>query len=192
VGGAHRGRPLQAPKKDSIRPTTDRIKGVIFSMLEAEAYRRGFEPDEEGNQAVGLAWPRVLDLFAGSGALGIEALSRGARTAAFVEKDREALQVIRNNLAKLGLEGQAQVISGTAEAAFSRVGQFDLVLVDPPYAQKVLLDEVLARLAAADVLAESAVLVLEQPAEGQAPEKIGPLTQTSTRVHGATRISMFA
>src|SRR5262245_64153570 len=96
ISGTARGRPLRATRE--TRPTADLIKGAIFSMLEALAYKRGFEPDEDGNFAAMLAWPRVLDLYAGSGALGIEALSRGAAFAEFVDQDREAARIIEANL----------------------------------------------------------------------------------------------
>src|SRR6516162_2790230 len=86
ISGTARGRHLRAAPE--TRPTADLVKGAIFSMLEALAYKRGFEPDEEGDFAAAVAWPRVLDLFAGSGGLGIEALSRGAQSAQFVEQDR--------------------------------------------------------------------------------------------------------
>ena len=84
IAGTARGRTLHAA--EGTRPTSDLIKGAIFSMLEALAYKRGFEPDAEGTLAAALAWPRALDLFAGSGALGIEALSRGSRSADFIER----------------------------------------------------------------------------------------------------------
>src|SRR5215210_5447750 len=100
IAGTARGRPLRAALQ--TRPTADLIKGAIFSMLEALAYKRGFEPDQDGNLAAALAWPRALDLFAGSGGLGIEALSRGARSVEFVERDREAARVIEANLRSTG------------------------------------------------------------------------------------------
>src|ERR1041384_1458998 len=93
ISGMARGRTLRSAVE--TRPTADLVKGAIFSMLEALAYKRGFEPDEEGASAAALAWPRVLDLFAGSGGLGIEALSRGARSAEFVEQRREAARIIQ-------------------------------------------------------------------------------------------------
>src|SRR5438874_12744047 len=95
ISGSARGHHLRAASQ--TRPTADLIKGAIFSMLEALAYKRGFEPDEEGNLAAALAWPRVLDLFARSGALGIEALSRGALHATFIERNRSAAQVLQAN-----------------------------------------------------------------------------------------------
>ena len=103
-------------------------------MLEALAYKRGVEPDEDGNFAAALAWPRVLDLFAGSGALGIEALSRGAQHAAFVESHREAVRFIEANLRATNLLEQAQIYHGPAQLVLPRViGPIDLVFADPPY-----------------------------------------------------------
>src|SRR6185312_17220596 len=91
ISGSARGRHLRAAPE--TRPTADLIKGAMFSMLEALAYKRGVEPDEDGNFGAALAWPHVLDLFAGSGGLGIEALSRGAQSAIFVEQDRDATRI---------------------------------------------------------------------------------------------------
>src|SRR5919206_3890041 len=108
ISGSARGRHLRAA--GSTRPTADLIKGAIFSMLEALAYKRGFEPDaERGDFAAAVAWPRVLDLFAGSGALGIEALSRGAASAEFVEQDAEAARMIASNLRGTQLQERATI-----------------------------------------------------------------------------------
>src|SRR6476620_2236622 len=117
--GTARGRPLRAAPE--TRPTADLIKGAIFSMLEALAYKRGFEPDEDGNLAAALAWPRVLDLFAGSGGLGIEALSRGAQFAEFVEQDRAAARIIEANLRATGLDDRARVHLAPVGAALRSV-----------------------------------------------------------------------
>src|SRR5437016_13996319 len=137
-----RGRPLRAAPE--TRPTADLIKGAIFSMLEALAYKRGFEPDEDGNLAAGLAWPRVLDLFAGSGGLGIEALSRGAESADFVEQDRDAARIIASNLRTTDLEERARVHQTPVDVALRRVrGPVDLVFLDPPYAGTPSLEQTL-------------------------------------------------
>src|SRR3981081_3164733 len=133
IAGTARGRLLRAA--DKTRPTADLVKGAIFSMLEALAYKRGFEPDEEGNLAAALAWPRALDLFAGSGGLGIEALSRGAQSVAFVEQDREAARIIQANLRTTGLDERARVHQAAVLSALRTVrGPIDLVFLDPPYA----------------------------------------------------------
>jgi 16S rRNA (guanine966-N2)-methyltransferase len=119
IAGQFRGRPLDAPPGLDTRPTGDRVREALFSML---ASRLGsFE---------GL---RVADLYAGSGALGLEALSRGAEHATFVEKDPKAQAVIKANAAKLGLVDRIRILGGSA-LALPRSEPFDLVLADPPYA----------------------------------------------------------
>ena len=117
IAGQWRGRPLIAPKDDTTRPTADRVREALFSML---ASRLGsFE---------GLA---VADLFAGSGALGIEALSRGAASCLFVEQDHAALDALRANLARLGIRGDVR--AGSVMALGPAPAPLDLILMDPPY-----------------------------------------------------------
>jgi 16S rRNA (guanine(966)-N(2))-methyltransferase RsmD len=191
IAGTARGRPLRASA--TIRPTADRIKGSIFSILEALAYKRGFEPDEEGVLAAALAWPRVLDLFAGSGALGIEALSRGAQHASFVEHDREAARTIEANLRATGLDDRGHVHLGPLHLGLGRVrGPFDLVFADPPYSDAGAVSETVERLGKSDLLLPSSVLILEQPAANEPPPAVGPLPLSSTRRHGRTRITVYS
>jgi 16S rRNA (guanine966-N2)-methyltransferase len=132
IAGQWRGRKLVAPKGEATRPTADRMRETLFSMLTS---RLG---DFEG-----LA---VADLFAGSGALGLEALSRGAATCLFVEQDRAALDAIRVNVAAMGARDQARVESGSATQLRAVPQPLDLILVDPPYhsgAGEVALDRLL-------------------------------------------------
>jgi 16S rRNA (guanine966-N2)-methyltransferase len=117
VGGTARGRRLQAPTGRTVRPTSDRAREAIFNSLTSLGV---------------LEDATVLDLFAGSGAMGIEALSRGAASVTFVERDRTAVSTIRANLAALGFEGA--VVAGDALAHAGRSGPVDVALVDPPYA----------------------------------------------------------
>lgn len=119
IAGAWRGRVIEAPAQGT-RPTADRVRETLFSMLTSRI--GSFE---------GL---RVADLFAGSGALGFEALSRGAAAATFVERDTAAVAIIRRNAAKLGATDRAQVIAGSALSLPSG-RPFDLILADPPYAK---------------------------------------------------------
>ncbi len=119
VAGTAGGRRLEAPEGDSTRPTTDRVREAVFNSL----YSLG-----------AVEGARVLDLFAGSGALGIEALSRGAVHATFVESDRRVRQVIDRNLEALGLDDRSSVVSADGVAYLSRAGSYDLLLLDPPYA----------------------------------------------------------
>ena len=191
IAGTARGRRLRA--SPATRPTADLIKGVIFSMLEALAYKRGYEPDEEGTFAAALAWPRVLDLFAGSGALGIEALSRGAQHADFVEQDRAAARIIEENLRATGLAERAHVHLGLAQASLLRVrGPIDAVFADPPYREAAELLEVVDRLGASGLVSPSGVVVLEQSAAAEPPPEVGPLPLHHSRTHGRTRVALYA
>ena len=118
IAGQWRGRPLRAPSGQSTRPTADRTRETLFSML---ASRLGSFEDL-----------RVADLFAGSGALGLEALSRGAAFACFVENNRDALQALRDNAERLGALDRLTVLTGSA-LTLPKAEPFDLILADPPY-----------------------------------------------------------
>src|SRR5437867_231202 len=125
IGGTDRGRRLAAPRGFSTRPTAGRVREALFDIL--------------GPAVAGM---RVLDLFAGTGAIGIEALSRGAARAVFVERGRDALRALRANLAALHLSrDRARVVAGDAVATLPALGRselpFDLVFLDPPYATTV-------------------------------------------------------
>ncbi|MDE0607588.1 MAG: 16S rRNA (guanine(966)-N(2))-methyltransferase RsmD [Acidimicrobiaceae bacterium] len=118
VAGTLGGRRINAGDSETIRPTADRVREAMFNSL----YSLGAITDAA-----------VLDLFAGSGALGIEALSRGAASAVFVENDRQALAVLRENLDSLGLTGKATVVPADASAFLAHAEPYDLLLLDPPY-----------------------------------------------------------
>lgn len=123
VGGTYRGRILVAPEGLGVRPTTDRVREALFNIL------------EHGNTP--LEGARVLDLFSGSGALGLEALSRGARSALFVETDADARGAIRQNVESLGATGATRIFRRDATQLGAmpgdKGGPFDLVFLDPPY-----------------------------------------------------------
>src|SRR5438552_13108932 len=114
ISGTAKGRRLTAPRNPALRPTSDRVKEAIFSMLDAKTMQR--------DSALPFAFPRVLDLYAGSGGLGIEALSRGATYVDFVEQDRIAAAAIRENLARTGLEAGARLHVTSVEKALSHLG----------------------------------------------------------------------
>jgi 16S rRNA (guanine966-N2)-methyltransferase len=138
VGGTAGGRSLQAPPGRDVRPTSDRVREAIFSSLDSIDAVRG---------------SKVVDLFCGSGALGIEALSRGAASATFVDDDRTALAAVEANLASTGLGG-GSVVRADALRWLEGAGAFDLALVDPPYAFDGWAS-VFARLEASVLVAES-------------------------------------
>ena len=172
IAGQWRGRPLAAPQGDATRPTADRTREALFSMLTS---RLGtFE---------GLA---VADLFAGSGALGIEALSRGAATCLFVEQDRPALDTLKANLQKLGAKGDVRV--GSVMALGPARAPLDLMMMDPPYgtgAGSVALDK-LARLG----WIGPASWVSIETARDEMVEVAG-FTVDVSRVHGKARLTLL-
>ena len=147
TGGALGGRRLFAPVGRSVRPTTDRVREALFARLGA------------------LDGARVLDLFAGTGALGIEALSRGAGEAVFVERARSSLQALARNLQALELQDRTRILRSDASAALAALGRrserFDLVLLDPPYGPEEP-SGALRALVAAGVLAPAATVVAER------------------------------
>lgn len=173
IAGTHRGRTIEAPPGMTTRPTADRVRTALFDLL-------GTTPRDA----------RVLDLFAGTGALGIESLSRGAAFAVFVEKDAAALKVLRMNLERLGLEPRARVLAGSASARqVDESGPYDLALLDPPYGSSLaaeILPETALRMTAGGVLA------LEEDAK--TPETSAPVgfVLWKTRRYGRTRITLWA
>jgi 16S rRNA (guanine966-N2)-methyltransferase len=175
VGGRLGGRRLRAVPGRETRPTSDRVKEALFGIL--------------GDRVEGA---RVLDLFAGTGALAIEALSRGAASAVLVEQAAPAVTVIRANLDALGLAGVATVRRTRAETYLrtQRDGPFDLVLLDPPYAAPVgLVAGLLGRLART-ALAPGAVVVVEAPARAEAPPWPPDLAPERPRRYGDTAIHL--
>ncbi len=148
IAGQYGGRRIETPKGDGTRPTSDRVREAMFSSIESEL--GGFD---------GL---HVLDLFAGSGALGLEAASRGASHVVFVESDARAAAVIKSNIKTLGVSG-ANVVKGTASAFVERESDlvFDLVFLDPPYALPTTQLAGLVR-RAKDVSAAEALFVVER------------------------------
>jgi 16S rRNA (guanine966-N2)-methyltransferase len=175
VGGRLRGRRLRAVPGRETRPTGDRVREALFAIL--------------GDRVEGA---RVLDLFAGTGALAIEALSRGAASAVLVEQAAPAVAVIRANLDALGLADRARVRRTRAETYLrsQRDGPFDLVLLDPPYAAPVgLVAGVLGRLART-ALAPGAVVVVEAAARAEAPPWPPGLTAERPRRYGDTALHL--
>ncbi|HEY1927885.1 MAG TPA: 16S rRNA (guanine(966)-N(2))-methyltransferase RsmD [Caulobacteraceae bacterium] len=174
IAGALRGRRLVAPGVHSTRPTADRTRQAIFNVLEHTAWARPIEG------------ARVADLFAGSGALGIEALSRGAAYCLFVENDRAAGDVIARNLDEVGCAGRSRLVRGDARRGLPHdAGPFDLVFLDPPYGKG--LD--LAALAAAPPgwLAPDALVVIERGVAEAEPQTPG-LERIDDRTWGAARV----
>lgn len=168
VAGEHRGARIFAPKGTGTRPTSDRTREAAFNLI---------------GPVDGAA---VLDLFAGSGAMGIEALSRGAASAVFVENDRDALRTIERNLEKLGINGARVVPRDALQALATERSSYDLILCDPPYgyAEHERLTAYLVK-----ALAPNGLLVYETGSPEQ-PEIQGLSTRTS-RTYGSARLTLF-
>lgn len=171
IAGTAGGRRLVVPKGDRTRPTADRVREAVFSSLQPR-----------------LPGARVLDLFAGSGAMAIEALSRGADHAVLVERARPALAAIRANLDTAGVADRAEVVAADLPGALDRVtGTFDVVLLDPPYAlDREVLAAVLARVV--DRCAPGATLRLEQASRAGDPPWPTGLLPGRARRYGDTTI----
>ena len=181
VGGAFRGRGLTAPKGNHTRPTTDRVRESLFSALGSLL---GAE----------LGAPCVLDAFAGSGALGIEALSRGAVSATFVENDRAALGALRGNLETLGIRSQARVVQGDVLSLAVRAGipggPFSLLLLDPPYRLAWSdIEGLTSALVGGDALVDGAVIVYEY-ARGMLAEWPSMFDLVARKKYGTTGIDI--
>jgi len=182
IAGSARGRVLRGPPKPktsgrpAIRPTSDLIRGVIFDMLDA----------------LGADYARVLDLYAGTGALGIEALSRGDGEADFVEADPAAVAIIQANLKLTGFAGRARVHRFPAESAVSRLkGPYTLVLADPPYYDEDAFAAVRA-IAASALVDAATVIAVEHHRRVAAPDALGALPLYRSRRHGDTVVSIYA
>ena len=175
TGGEFGSRALKAPRGSATRPTSDRVREALFSILGARGALTG----------------RVLDLFAGTGALGLEALSRGAEAVVFVERSREALVALQANVDALGVRGRVRVLSVPVERAGRALEgeRFDLVFADPPYAD-VKSGVALRALESVAVPVLGGLLVLEH-ASRDAPPAIAGLAHDEARTYGDTAVSFY-
>lgn len=176
VGGKAKGRRLTGPVVPGVRATTERVRSAIFNILDVQVY----------------AGKRVLDLYAGSGSLGIEALSRGSEWADFVELDRRQCQVIQANLQNAGLAGNAKVHCGDLHRLLDALsGPYHLVLLDPPYKLGDL-GELLGRLGSmTELVPEGGVVVAGHSRHLTLGEEYGNLHQMSHRRYGDNVVDFF-
>ena len=177
TGGAHRGRRLAVPAGDAVRPTSDRAREALFNILSHGRFAMGGLP---------FADKPVLDAFAGTGALGLETLSRGAGAAAFIENERAALVALRGNIAALGEERRAQIIPGDATRPPRPPFRCAVAFLDPPY-RSGLAAPALAALAESGWLAPGALAIVEVAAREALGAPAG-FTMRDERVYGAARL----
>ena len=174
ITGTARGRRLKEPVGLETRPTADRVKEGIFSSIQFEIEGR-----------------RVLDLFGGTGQMGIEALSRGAAHCTFVDLRKEAVGIIRDNLTLTGLADRAAVVQADYQAFLSRCREtFDVIFLDPPY-NSGMLEKALETITAIDIVSENGIIVCESPAESVLPEGTAPYEKGREYRYGKIKITLY-
>ena len=176
IAGRLRGATIRTPGTDAVRPTYDRVRESLFSIIEPH-----------------LGGASVLDLFAGSGSLGIECLSRGADSATFVERDRSVLEVVRTNLEELELQAASRTVRGDAIRLLKRGlpgAPFDIVFVDPPYASG-LAAEALTLLGESTLLSDDALVVVEYETGRPPQESAGRLSLVRAKTYGTTEVGFY-
>ncbi|MEQ2457364.1 16S rRNA (guanine(966)-N(2))-methyltransferase RsmD [Flavonifractor hominis] len=174
ITGTARGRKLKELPGLETRPTTDKVKESVFNIIQF---------DIEGR--------RALDLFGGTGQMGIEALSRGAAHCTFVDLRKEAAAVIRENLAHTRLDGQGTVVQGDYLAFLTGCREkFDLIFLDPPYG-KGLLEKALETIAKIDIVTENGIIICESAAESMLPELPAPYVKGRDYRYGKIKVTLY-
>ena len=173
ISGSARGRKLKEPQGQSIRPTTDLVKESVFNIIQF---------DIEGR--------RVLDLFAGTGQLGIEALSRGASDVAFVDESNDAVRLVRDNIKTLGFEDRALVTRSDALAYLAQGGHFDVVFLDPPF-ESGLIEKALKAIFEFDILKENGIIICETKEDRLLPELSEPYKKGREYKYGKIKITLY-
>jgi 16S rRNA (guanine966-N2)-methyltransferase len=180
IAGSAKGRRLFSPKGSRIRPTSDKVKEALFNILNGMI--------DSFSDCV------VLDIFAGTGNLGIEALSRGAADAVFIDSHPDSVVLVKKNLALSGFSGRSRVVLREAVAALKSLGEtdrtFQLVFIDPPYHQE-LLEKVLEFLANSHLLAENSLVVAEFSTKEKLGTSFGSLREIDRRTYGDTALAFF-
>ena len=174
ITGSARGVQLKTPEGLVTRPTADRVKEAMFSIIQFE-----------------IPGATVLDLFGGTGQLGIEALSRGAKSAVFVDAGEPACRLIRENLKRTRLEGQGRVVRSDYLDYLSRCReQFDIILLDPPYAE-VFLENALKRITEIDILRSNGIIVTERPLGKELPWEFQGYQRSRDYKYGKTLLTIY-
>ena len=174
ISGCARGAKLKTIEGNDTRPTTDKVKGAIFNILSNDVYGKN-----------------VLDLYAGSGALGIEALSRGAASAVFVEKSAAAADIIKKNLEHTKLLDKAKILKNDVFAVLKSIsGTFGLIFLDPPYSAE-LAEATIAAVDAAKILSEDGIIIAETDEGQQLAQTVGGLQLYDKRKYGRVNINFY-
>lgn len=174
IAGKAKGTQLNAPDGMLTRPTTDRVKEALFSIIQFD-----------------IPGAAVLDLFGGTGQLGIEALSRGASRAVFVDARREACQLIRSNLSKTNLESDASIVQSDYLQYLNRCKEeFGIIFLDPPYAE-VFLETAIKRITEIDILSSSGIIVTERPLRKELPRGYEGFARSRDYKYGKIILTLY-
>lgn len=174
IAGDYKGRRLYSPLDDKIRPTSDKVKEAVFSILTNE-----------------ICDSRVLDLFAGTGNLGLEALSRGAQHCWFADSSRESLRLLRQNIAYCRAEEYSTVLAGDFRKVLARMeGEVDVIFLDPPYG-KDMLPDCFQLISQYGLLAEGGRIIAEHRREESLPQQLGGFEKLKERKYGNVVISIY-
>ncbi|MBA1333805.1 MAG: 16S rRNA (guanine(966)-N(2))-methyltransferase [Firmicutes bacterium] len=177
IAGCLKGRKLKEPKGRNIRPTADRVKEAVFSII-----------------AFDIQGKRVLDLFAGTGNLGLEALSRGANYSVFVDSSREALTLVKENIKLLGLEDRSDVLFMDAFKSIEYLDRnrdkFDIIFIDPPY-REGLYEDIIKKIAVSGIMNEECIVVIEHPSDMKLEKHPDDMKMYKQKKYGNTKITIM-
>jgi 16S rRNA (guanine966-N2)-methyltransferase len=175
IAGTAKGHQLKGPERATTRPATDLVRGAVFSML----------------QGLAEDWSQVLDLYSGTGAMGIEALSRGAGWADFVDRQRRCCDIIKQNLAKTRLADRAKVYGIEVEKAIAILDkEYDIIIMDPPY-RNTAIGETITRLAGSRLVGPATIVVVTHSSHLTLAPKYPPLSLIKERRHGDSCIAFY-
>lgn len=177
ISGKVRGLKLNAPKNDDVRPTTDRVKESLFNIINSY-----------------IMDSKILDLFAGTGSLGIECLSRGAQKCVFVDISRDSIEIVKSNIRKARVENESVIVNADFKDAITKIqatkDKFDVIFMDPPYYKDMFISA-LEKIDQADLLIEDGIIVIEHDTKDSFPETIGRLEKSKSKKYGNTTLTFY-
>ena len=174
IAGELKGRRLVTPADNRVRPTTDKVKEAVFSMISA------YLPDSV-----------VVDLFAGTGNLGLEAISRGAKRAYFIDRDRASIAMVRENVKYCKVEDRSVIIWSDYVAGLKKINdKVDVIFLDPPYVAGFI-DKCLEAVAESDILLEDGIIVAEHSAKDEVTETAGGFVKVKSKRYGSINITVY-
>ncbi|GAA0707992.1 16S rRNA (guanine(966)-N(2))-methyltransferase RsmD [Paraclostridium ghonii] len=178
ISGKARGLKLNTPKNEDVRPTTDRVKESLFNII------NGYIIDGE-----------ILDLFAGTGSLGIECLSRGASKCVFVDLNKSSIDIVKSNIKKARVEANSEVMNIDFKSAIEKVKnnsyKFDVIFMDPPYYKDMFIDA-LKKIEQSNILKEDGIIVVEHDTKHEFPENVGKLCKNRNKKYGNTTLTFYS